>query len=88
MPMIEASHSDLFDRPPPVLLAGFRYQPDLVSLDEERQLVQRIADLPLKEFEFQGFLGKRRIASFGWRYDFNGGPAKDGRHTGFPNPGP
>lgn len=71
--MIQASHSDLFDRSPPALPAGFRYQPDLISLDEERQLVQRIADLPLKEFEFQGFLGKRRIASFGWRYDFNGG---------------
>lgn len=71
--MIEASHSDLFDRPPPALPAGFRYQPDLISLDEERQLVERIADLPLKEFEFPGFLGKRRIASFGWHYDFNGG---------------
>jgi hypothetical protein len=25
------------------------------------------------EFEFQGFIGKRRIVSYGWRYDFNGG---------------
>src|SRR5262249_39728950 len=23
-----------------------------------------------KEFEFHGFLGKRRVVSFGWRYDF------------------
>jgi alkylated DNA repair dioxygenase AlkB len=29
--------------------------------------------LPFREFEFQGFTGKRRIVSFGWRYDFNGG---------------
>jgi alkylated DNA repair dioxygenase AlkB len=26
----------------------------------------------VKPFEFRGFLGKRRVASFGWRYDFNG----------------
>ncbi len=29
--------------------------------------------LHFKPFEFQGFIGKRLIASFGWRYDFNGG---------------
>jgi alkylated DNA repair dioxygenase AlkB len=29
--------------------------------------------LPFREFEFHGFTGKRRIVSFGWRYDFNGG---------------
>jgi alkylated DNA repair dioxygenase AlkB len=29
--------------------------------------------LPFKEFEFQGFRGKRCIVSYGWRYDFNGG---------------
>jgi alkylated DNA repair dioxygenase AlkB len=29
--------------------------------------------LPFREFEFHGFLGKRRVLSFGWRYDFNGG---------------
>ena len=27
--------------------------------------------LPFKAFEFQGFVGKRRTVSFGWRYDFN-----------------
>jgi len=56
-----------------VLPAGFKYQPDLISKETERTLVEQIAGLPLKEFEFQGFLGKRRIVSFGWRYDFNGG---------------
>jgi alkylated DNA repair dioxygenase AlkB len=32
--------------------------------------------LPFKEFEFHGFLGKRRTVSFGWHYDFNGGGLK------------
>ncbi|MBT1515740.1 alpha-ketoglutarate-dependent dioxygenase AlkB [Bradyrhizobium sp. SRL28] len=52
---------------------GFRYQPDFLSRAEERSLLQNIAPLPFREFEFQEFTGKRRIVSFGWRYDFNGG---------------
>jgi alkylated DNA repair dioxygenase AlkB len=52
---------------------GFRYQPELISPAEERRLVDRFGKLQFKPFEFQGFLGKRRIVSFGWRYDFNGG---------------
>src|SRR4051794_38578712 len=70
---MQASQADLFDSPPAVLPDGFRYQPDLIANDEERTLAAHIGALPLKEFEFQGFLGKRRIVSFGWRYDFNGG---------------
>jgi alkylated DNA repair dioxygenase AlkB len=27
--------------------------------------------LPFKEFQFHGFEGKRRVVSFGWRYDFS-----------------
>ncbi len=52
---------------------GFRYRPDLVSQSEEHSLIQRLQTLPFKEFEFHGFLAKRRVVSFGWRYDFNGG---------------
>jgi len=67
---MQISEADLFEG---TLPAGFRYKPALISPDEEPLLVEHIASLPLKEFEFQGFLGKRRVASFGWRYDFNGG---------------
>ena len=49
---------------------GFRYQPEVLLPDEERELVERIRELPLKEFEFHGFMGKRRTHSFGWHYDF------------------
>jgi alkylated DNA repair dioxygenase AlkB len=68
-----ASPADLFDPPDALMPPGFRYEPVLISQDEEQTLARQIAELPLKEFEFQGFLGKRRIVSFGWRYDFNGG---------------
>jgi len=50
---------------------GFAYRDELLSSDQERTLVERFAQLHFKEFEFRGFLGKRRIVSFGWRYDFN-----------------
>jgi alkylated DNA repair dioxygenase AlkB len=59
--------------PVPRLPAGFSYRPDFLSADEERALVQAMTDLPFKEFEFRGFLGKRRVVSYGWRYDYNGG---------------
>lgn len=67
-----ARQADLFGEPN-AHPEGFRYAPDIVSADEEKALVDAMAPLPFKEFEFQGFLGKRRVVSFGWRYDFNGG---------------
>jgi alkylated DNA repair dioxygenase AlkB len=67
-----ATQSDLFAEPRPVP-AGLVYYPDAITAAEERDLVAAMAGLPFKEFEFQGFLGKRRVVSFGWRYDFNGG---------------
>jgi hypothetical protein len=42
---------------------GFRYQPDFLSLEEEQSLLKHIVPLPFREFEFQGFTGKRRIVS-------------------------
>lgn len=50
---------------------GFRYQPDLLSLEDEQKLLQEIRQLPFKEFEFHGYTGKRRVVSFGWKYDFS-----------------
>ncbi len=63
----------LFDEGP----EGLRYQPDLISGDEEEVLAGEIARLPFKPFEFQGFLGNRRTVSFGWHYDFAGARLKE-----------
>jgi alkylated DNA repair dioxygenase AlkB len=59
--------------PPQSMPVGFRYAPDLIEADEEARLVAAFSDLPFREFEFHGFLGKRRVVSFGFRYDYNGG---------------
>src|SRR5688572_20106556 len=63
----------LFDggAPAPLLPDGFKYQPALISADDAQQLVGHVEALPFKEFEFHGYTGKRRVVSFGWRYDFN-----------------
>jgi alkylated DNA repair dioxygenase AlkB len=63
--------------PPHAMPEGFRYAPDLIDAAGETRLVAAFADLPFKEFEFHGFLGKRRVVSFGYRYDFNDGKLKD-----------
>ena len=51
---------------------GFRYQENLITPNEERELIAVIQNLPFREFEFHGFLGKRRTVSFGWKYDYSG----------------
>jgi len=57
----------------PILPEGFAYQADFLSPAEEETLLARLRDLPFREFEFHGFLGKRRVHSFGWRYVFGEG---------------
>lgn len=50
---------------------GFAYREDFVSAAEEGELASHIARLELREFEFHGYIGKRRVTTFGLRYDFN-----------------
>ena len=55
----------------PALPEGFQYQLDLISRDRETSLLEQLRALPFKEFEFHGYTGKRRVVSYGWRYDFD-----------------
>jgi alkylated DNA repair dioxygenase AlkB len=54
----------------PLAPEGFVYQEGLILSAEQTELVGHIEKLPLKEFEFHGYTGKRRTMSFGQRYDF------------------
>jgi alkylated DNA repair dioxygenase AlkB len=49
---------------------GFVYRPDIITAEEEAVLLGRIQELPFANFQFHGFVGKRRVVSYGWRYDF------------------
>ena len=51
---------------------GFRYQPNLIGPVDEQALLACVQELPFREFEFHGYTGRRRVVSFGWRYDFSG----------------
>ncbi|MDB5689783.1 MAG: 2OG-Fe(II) oxygenase [Sphingomonas bacterium] len=58
---------DLFDAP---LVPGLDYRDDVITAAEEQDLIDRIAEVPVSPFRFQGWEGKRQTASFGWHYDF------------------
>jgi alkylated DNA repair dioxygenase AlkB len=49
---------------------GLRHAPEFVSPATERKLIGEISALPLKPFQFGAYEGKRRVASFGFRYDY------------------
>lgn len=68
-PRTVADQAELFPsapEPPP----GFAYGDEVIAPAEERVLVEQIGMLPFKPFEFHGYLGNRRIVSFGWSYDY------------------
>jgi alkylated DNA repair dioxygenase AlkB len=50
---------------------GLRYQPGFVDASTEAELIARIETLPLQPFQFGAYEGKRRVASFGFRYDYS-----------------
>src|ERR1044072_6675411 len=55
------------------LMEGFRYQPEIIEPAFEDALVAQVRELQFREFEFHGYKGKRRVVSFGWKYEFAGG---------------
>jgi alkylated DNA repair dioxygenase AlkB len=50
--------------------SGLRYKEEFTSTDDERSVLARLRELPLEPFQFGAFEGKRRVASFGFRYDY------------------
>src|SRR3984893_18035676 len=57
--------------PLPLLPEGLEYRAELVSADEEAELLEHFRELGFREYEFHGYLGKRRVVSFGLHYDPN-----------------
>ncbi|MER8545753.1 alpha-ketoglutarate-dependent dioxygenase AlkB [Mesorhizobium sp. M0684] len=52
---------------------GFRYQPEVITPDEEAALASQLATLPFQPFDFYGHLANRRVVGFGQRYDYDRG---------------
>lgn len=68
--------SALFDDAPP-LPAGLAHRDEFLSRDEEQDLVAAIRELVLAPARYRGYVAKRRIASFGFAYDFATGKLGD-----------
>jgi alkylated DNA repair dioxygenase AlkB len=73
---VTADQLDLLG-PDPALPEGLEYRADFLSPEEERELAERFAELGFREFEFHGFLGKRRTVSFGLHCAFDGSGLKE-----------
>jgi DNA oxidative demethylase len=58
----------LFETP---LIAGLRYEQEVIGKDDEQLLIERLSKLGLTPFRFHGWIGNRKTQSFGWRYDFD-----------------
>jgi alkylated DNA repair dioxygenase AlkB len=79
--MVRSDQLSLF-APGPGLPPGLAYRADLITLQDERALVAQVAALPFRAFQFHGFEGRRRVVSFGRRYDFG----DEGLHAAEPLP--
>src|SRR5687768_11635176 len=54
----------------PVLPPGFDYFPEFLTAPEATALIQEISKIQLHNLNFQGFEAKRKVASFGYDYNF------------------
>ncbi|WP_216839104.1 alpha-ketoglutarate-dependent dioxygenase AlkB [Caulobacter sp. S45] len=63
------AQTDLFSAPD-MGPEGFRYQPELISADEEAELVRELSRLTFEPFDFHGHLAHRHVVGFGSRYDY------------------
>jgi alkylated DNA repair dioxygenase AlkB len=52
-------------------LEGFDYRTDFLDGNEERVLLEALKSLPFKEAEYRGWQARRRVVSYGGRYDFS-----------------
>jgi alkylated DNA repair dioxygenase AlkB len=63
--------------PLPLLPEGLEYRAELVSADEEAELLEHFRELDFREYEFHGHFGKRRVVSFGLHYGSNESTARN-----------
>jgi alkylated DNA repair dioxygenase AlkB len=68
--MPDTPQSDLFDASPSIP-EGFVYVKDFITSAEEDALLDTISQLPLQEASYRQWTAKRRIVSYGGRYDFS-----------------
>jgi alkylated DNA repair dioxygenase AlkB len=68
---VSGKQAGLFGGDAPELPEGFAYELDFIGEAEERTLLAGIARLPLEEARYREYTAKRRVAYFGFDYDFS-----------------
>lgn len=66
--------SPLFDDLPPspgALPEGLVYEAGFLSAEEEAALIALIAGLPLEAAQYKAYVARRRVVSYGGRYDYD-----------------
>ena len=65
------AQSSLFPLVGDAFAKGYVYEAEFLSAADEVQLLEHIRQLPLAAAEYRQYLAKRRIVSYGGRYDFS-----------------
>ena len=71
MKVAPKAQADLFAAAAPPLPEGMVYQTEFLSRDEEAAWIELAASLPLKEMNYRGYTARRRVVSYGGKYDFS-----------------
>jgi alkylated DNA repair dioxygenase AlkB len=74
---MDPRQASLFDDPAPGP-PGFVYRPEMIDPEEEAALAKALAGLDLRAFEMRGYVARRRVTSFGRRYERSGRGLEDG----------
>ncbi|MBW8844476.1 MAG: alpha-ketoglutarate-dependent dioxygenase AlkB [Burkholderiales bacterium] len=56
---------------PQALPEGLAYQPEFLTVAEEAALIELVQALPLQAARYKGFVARRRVASYGGRFDYD-----------------
>lgn len=69
--MPQATQQSLFPSVASLPAAGLHYREAFITLDEEQDLLARIATLPFEYAKYQQYTARRRVVSFGYGYDYS-----------------
>jgi alkylated DNA repair dioxygenase AlkB len=69
-PRLAAVKQDELFAPLANLPEGFTYQEEFLTQAQEEALIERLQELPFKEAQYKEWQARRRIVSYGGRYDF------------------
>ena len=65
------SQASLFDTEETAFPPGMRFETDWLGADEEAALIEAIGALDLREAQYKQYTARRRVASFGGKFDYD-----------------